>query len=370
MPAFVAVVVSLLVAAPVGAATLQERQAGAFAVPTPTAPIRDLVIEHPSRAEARGAATATASAQRYPVNDGAGRTVAINVSTACSISCDAADPQTIANFLGTLPHSDEMNSLEVDLVDPNLEMSNPVTGCGSAQALSCYYPDENRIVASGSSFTAGDDATQLYVIAHEFGHHVANHRDNAPFASPAIDWGPKNWASFAGVCQGVRTGRYVPGDEGARYYDNPGEAWAESFAKNAFPDQPVPWEWPDFPDPHSGGFPAIQRDALHPWSGDSVDKRRGHFRARRRPKKIVKRFATPLDGDLQLNLSGPDRADLALKLLDSTGHVLARSDGVGSHESVSYQICGQRSVSAVVRRHRRRLHGRHLTRFKLTGLIP
>lgn len=86
----------------------------------PTAPVHDLVIEHPSRAEARASASATASAQRYPVNDGAGRTVAINVSTICAASCDAADPQTVANFLGTLPHGDEINLLEIDLVDSNL----------------------------------------------------------------------------------------------------------------------------------------------------------------------------------------------------------------------------------------------------------
>ncbi|MEK6252947.1 MAG: hypothetical protein AABM43_13685 [Actinomycetota bacterium] len=177
--------------------------------------------------------------------------------------------------------------------------------------------------------------------------------------------GPEDWASFAGVCQGVRAGRYFPGDEGVHYYDNPGEAFAESFAHNAFPSQAVPWEWPNFPDPHSGGFAPLQRDALQPWNGDSVDKRRGHFSKKRWPKKMLKRFATPLDGDLKLSLSGPDRAHLALKLRSSDGHILARSDGVGSQESVSYQICGERSVSAVVRR-----HGRRLTRFKLTALIP
>ena len=105
--------------------------------------------------------------------------------------------------------------------------------------------------------------------------------------------------------------------------------------------------------------------ARKPGSGDSVEKRRGRFPKKRRPKKTVKRFGTPLDGDLKLSLSGPDRADLALKLFDSAGHLLARSDGVGSKESVSYQICGQRGVSAVVRR-----HGRRLTRFTLTALIP
>jgi hypothetical protein len=60
------------------------------------------------------------------------------MSTACSISCDAADPQTIANFLGTLPHGDEMNLLEVDLVRGNDGGVEMTLACGSALALSCY----------------------------------------------------------------------------------------------------------------------------------------------------------------------------------------------------------------------------------------
>jgi hypothetical protein len=51
-----------LIAVPAGAATRREFQEAAFAVPVPAAPIHDLVIEHPSRAEARASASATASA--------------------------------------------------------------------------------------------------------------------------------------------------------------------------------------------------------------------------------------------------------------------------------------------------------------------
>jgi hypothetical protein len=290
--------------------------------------------------------------------------VAINVSGICSATCDSADPQAIADFLGTLPHGDEMNLLELDLVKPSVEMA---AACGSANALSCYFPDQNRIVASGDSFTASDNATQLYVIAHEYGHHVANHRNNAPFANPAIDWGPKNWASFAGVCAGVQSGRYAPGDEGNRYYDNPGEAWAESFAKNAFPTQPVPWEWPDFPDPHTpGGFAAIQQDALHPWNGDSIEVRRGRFTKHGRyRRKAIKRFGTPLDGDLTMKLSGPARSSMTLKLLDTTtGQVLANSSVPGPQEQISHTICGVRGVTAVIKRRGPR------TRFKLSAQVP
>jgi hypothetical protein len=318
------------------------------------------VIEHPTRALAR--ARASSSLARYDVHDGAGRSVDIQVSLICQTTCNAADPQAMANFLGSLPHGDEMNQLTVQLVKPPGEMS---AACGTAEALSCYYPSENLIVGSGDSFTASDNATQLYVIAHEYGHHVANHRNNAPFANPSIAWGPKNWASFAGVCQGVRAGRYFPGDEGSHYYDNPGEAWAESFAHNAFPTTGVPWEWPDFPDPHTGAFPLIQKDALSPWNGDHPDRRGGRFGTRRKVHKQTKGFATPLDGDLTVTLKGPDRANLGLKLKGPDGSVVARSDGSGSKEQVHYSVCGQRSFTAVVNR-----HGHKRTRYWLTAVEP
>jgi hypothetical protein len=212
------------------------------------------------------------------------------------------------------------------------------------------------------------------VIAHEYGHHLANHRDNSPFDHPAINWGPKNWASYEGVCPGVRSGRYFPGNEGPHYYQNPGEAFAESFAKNRFPQDPVPWEWPDFPVPGPGAFAAIRADALHPWNGDVADERHGRFGKKRHGrhgkkrhlrKRIVARFVTPLDGDLTLKLIGADRARLALKLKDSDGRTLLRSNGPGSHEQLSFRICGERELTAVVRR-----HSRKKSRFNLTALLP
>jgi hypothetical protein len=66
-----------------------------------------------------------------------------------------------------------------------------------------------------------------------------------------------------------------------------------------------------------------------------------------------------------MTLKGPDRADLSLKLLGPTGTEIDHSDGVGSSEAVNYRICGERSVTAVVRR-----HGRRLTKFHVTGLVP
>jgi hypothetical protein len=333
-------------------------------VPTPTVPLRDLVIEHPSRRSSR--VLARSSLQRYGVGDG--RSVEITVSPLCNaLTCQDADPQAIASFLGTLPHGDEMNLLNVDL-EPAIELAST---CGSGDAQACYFSDQNLMAINGNDTAAPDGASRAYVIAHEYGHHLANHRNNAPFDNPAIDWGPKNWASFARVCQGVRAGRYFPGNESSHYFQNPGEAFAESFAHNRFPSDPVPWEWPDFPDPHAGAFPAIQTDALDPWNGPTTDTRRGRFprkQKRKRRTKVnrkVKRFETPRDGDMKITLNGADRADLALKLLGSDGRLLAQSDGVGSREQVSFQICGERHLTAIVRRHDRRR-----SRFSLNALLP
>jgi hypothetical protein len=350
-------VVALALAAPAGASTRRELQESAFSVPTPTAPIRDLVIEHPSRAAAR--ATASSPLARYPVNDGQGGSVDI-VSHCVPLACDAT-PEQVAAFLGTLPHGSEINALSVFLVPP----AEVTTQCGSPAAQACYFPSLNRMVINGDTAPAPDGASWEYVIAHEYGHHLANHRDNSPFDNPAVEWGPKNWASWAGVCTGVGENRFFPGDEGDHYFQNPGEAFAESYAHNRFPSDPVPWEWPDFPAPDANAYAAIQSDALDPWDGADADKRKGHFPKRKRPKRKTKVFSTPRDGDLKITLKGPDRADLSLKLLGPNGSQLDHSDGVGSSESVSYRICGERSVTAVVRR-----HGRRLTRFWVTGLVP
>ena len=65
------------------------------------------------------------------------------------------------------------------------------------------------------------------VVRHEYGHHIAFNRLNAPWT--AVDWGPKRWASAANVCARVARREAYPGDEGSNYALNPGEAWAEAY---------------------------------------------------------------------------------------------------------------------------------------------
>ena len=69
-------------------------------------------------------------------------------------------------------------------------------------------------------------ATTSYVVAHEYGHHIAANCSDAPF--PAIAYGPKYRASEELVCARTLAGRLAPGDEGSRYGSNPAEACAET----------------------------------------------------------------------------------------------------------------------------------------------
>ena len=73
------------------------------------------------------------------------------------------------------------------------------------------------------------------MIAHEYGHHIAANRSNAPLQ--ALDFGPKRWSSYELVCKNTEDGRLAPGDQSEYYRMNPGEAWAEAYARLTFPNQ-------------------------------------------------------------------------------------------------------------------------------------
>ena len=337
-------------------AQLPPAQRAAFALPRPTAPLRDVVHTVPGRTGARIAASA--SGERYPLNDGSDDSVVVNVSAACQRECDAADPQAIANTIGTFVHGPEVNLLTVQLDTP-FELG---FDCGF-DAQACYFSGENKIVVSGNDDPAPDAASRDFVLAHEYGHHVAQHRDlPAPFPS-AIDWGPERWASAVDVCQGKRSGDFFPGDEGGHYYEDPGEAFAESFAFNRFPEAAVAWAWSPALGPTAASLEALREDTLQPWLGRTSFTVSGRIPA---SGVAVQEFRTPFDGQVSITPAGTRRLGYELTIRNRSGKALRRSrEGISSGHRLDYTVCGQASLRIVVQ-----ATGRPGRRFHLTVQRP
>jgi hypothetical protein len=308
--------------------------------------VRDVVVDEPGRAAAR--ISASAAADRYPVNDGSGATIAIAVTAACQASCDAADPQRIANFVGTLIHGPEIDLLTIQLdTSSQLELD-----CGYG-AQACYYPSENKIVIGGSDTSAYDGVSREFVLAHEYGHHVAHHRYSpAPFPA-AIDWGPPRWASLERVCQARRRGLLFPGDEILHYRENPGEAFAEAFARYRFPDSAPRWRWVEFLEPDAAAFRAIRADTLHPWLGRTSFRLQGRAPPRRRGG-AVEALRTPLDGTVSLRPSDQLRRRYQLTLLSASGSLLNSSrQGLSIRHQLNFTVCGQSRLRLLLESTRR-----------------
>ncbi|MGC1850867.1 MAG: hypothetical protein WA687_00345, partial [Solirubrobacterales bacterium] len=305
---------------------------------------RDTVIAVPSLGSARISATATTS--RYSIN-AAGETVAVAVTAACQASCNAADPQRIASFLGTLIHGSEMELLTVQLDTP----SQIEFDCGYG-AQACYYGAESKIVINGNDTAAPDGASREFVLAHEYGHHVARHRETPPPFPTALDWGTARWSSYEHVCQRARAGALFPGTEGLHYFRDPGEAFAESFAYLRFPETAVPWRWLRALEPDAGALEAIREDTLDPWLGRRVLSLRGRVPPRRKGV-AVRQFRTPLDGTVSLRPARRPRYNL--DLLNPAGRLLGTSrHGLSFGRQLNYTVCGQSQLRVAIRSSRRR----------------
>lgn len=305
---------------------------------------RDTVIEGSSVGSAR--ISASSAEERYSINDGSGETVAVAVTAACEAICTDADPQQIASFLGTLIHGFEMELLTVQLDTPaQIEFD-----CGYG-AQACYYGGENKIIISGNAAPAPDGASREFVLAHEYGHHLARHRESpSPFPA-AIDWGTARWSSYEHVCQRSRAGALFPGNEGLHYFRDPGEAFAESFAHLRFPESGVPWRWIRSLEPDAAAFETIREDALNPWMGRTIFKLRGHV-PRRPERATVRTFGTPIDGTVSLRPAG--RLAYDLDLLNPLGNLLRSSrQGFGTGHQLNFTVCGQSQLRVAVRSSRR-----------------
>lgn len=206
-----------------------------------------------------GGATARASqlqgeTKRWPAAD---TTIPVTVSNRFKGDPNVAG--VYAAFIGTLPHGSEINNLKVVIV-PASDINEDCGGKEGDGILACYSSGDQTMIIPGDA-RAGSSVSVNYVIAHEYGHHIARHRSNAPL--PALDYGPKRWSSYELVCQKADAGKVAPGDEGENYAYNPGEAWAETYARLIFPGQA--WRLAPVLKPDDGSYLAAAADVAQPW---------------------------------------------------------------------------------------------------------
>jgi hypothetical protein len=270
-----------------------------------------------------------------------GEHVSIYIST--SYPEIAAVAQQWVDFFGGIPHGKELSLARV-YVAPLAEVEEM---CFSDDVLGCY--GGQTLVTVGDS-TAG--VTPASIAAHEYGHHVAANRGNAPWK--AIDWGTKRWASQMGICGRVAAGTAFPGDEGASYSLNPGEGFAESYRVLVEgKGSAVGYDWPIVDPsfrPTSETLAAVREDVVHPWQGPTTRTIRAKFLRQRRTWAM--QVATPLDGDLRLRVTVPGGGADDVTLLSSNGRtVLATGSWASSGgKSAEYRVCGARSVRVRVTR--------------------
>ena len=283
-------------------------------------------------------ATALAWGGSYPTGDSFGSSVQINVSD--SLPVDQTLPQTWATYLGTLVHGPEISKLILDL----RPLSEVQDTCGSS-ALACYDPGSETILASPDDTL--DEPPAREIVAHEYGHHIANNRSDSPLL--AEDYGTKRWASYENICARSASGELSPGNEGVSYTENPGEAFAESYrvlnlTKEG--DTSISWDIVDeslYPD--AKALSLLEQDVVSPWAGPTLSHVKGSF-GNGVARKIV--LTTTLDGTLVARLHAPSNGAFRLSLWNGS-RLIERSVS-----TVRYQICGQRALTLKVERLRGR----------------
>ena len=270
-----------------------------------------------------------------------GETISIRLSrSAFGPTGNAAVAQQWANFFGSLVHGPELSSLQAYL----LTETEVESICGRS-AVACYGNDQLFTPADDPDF----DLSAQSVAAHEYGHHVAQHRRNDPWA--AVDWGPKRWASVEQVCSNARAGRFFPGAEDQDNYQlNPGEGWAETYRVLNERRLGIPQaQWQVVSDvffPSDASLAAAQADVTTPWNGSTTTTLKGSVRKR----AAVRTFSvqTPLDGQLRVSLTAAKGERVTLNVLSGSSTRLVHK--VGRTVSGSATICGQRAIRVQVRR--------------------
>jgi hypothetical protein len=270
-----------------------------------------------------------------PVTTSTGEVVDVRVSDALPL--ETSTPEGWAEFIARMTHGPEISLLTTFVVT----FAEVQQICGS-QAAGCY--GANRMVVPGEAFS---DLTPEEIVRHEYGHHIAYHRLNAPWA--AIDWGPKRWSSVADVCARVARREAYPGDQGSNYARNPGEAWAETYRlmdERKAGITTATWQIiaPSFY-PNEAALQAAEQDVLQPWTAPRTTTSTRAF-ARATPKVWWIPVSTPLDGDFRITATVPGGGNHEVALVTANRRtVIRRAQWVGQRvKRLEGSVCGQRSL--------------------------
>jgi hypothetical protein len=274
---------------------------------------------------------------RYPTGDG--HTVRVILSE--FFARDPAVPQSVATFMGRLVHGSELDRVTVFLA-PQEEIA---LACGTG-ALACYSQLDNLMLVPA---VGPPGISREEIIAHEYGHVVANARNNFPF--PAVSFGTKRWATYEHVCQRVFLGP-VPASPAAAYRQAPGEAFADSY-RILNGGNPALWVFVRRYFPNAIALRAIRLDVLRPWFQRPPLRLGGAFTPARAGPTRRFRIATPLDGLVRVTLTAPPGADYDLQVRMPGGRPpVIRSARPGRVDRLRALACGSRVVFVTVRRTR------------------
>jgi hypothetical protein len=259
----------------------------------------------------------------------------VTVYASDSYPVDPTLGQRWADFLASLVHGSELATVTVMIATP----AQIERFCG-ADAVACYSTKGALLYAPGED--PGSDLSAEAVITHEYGHHVAANRSNAPWL--ALDWGPKRWASALQVCAKARSGDLVPGAEDpVQYTENPGEGWAETYRvlnerKAGLAE--VPWHIVSQAlYPTAAALTAAEQDVITPWQAGTTTTQTAVLRRTSKTRTFT--LATQLDGELKMTVKPSAGMRLSVDVFASSTRVahLVSARVV----SRTFTVCGARS---------------------------